>query len=90
MKGAKAIDSLCAVFADQVARRDQGVVVSEKVLAGVFAYLRRDIDPCYDIFVDLTAVDHLEGHRPGGLRCITVSAAARRVSSCGLRSFVAV
>ena len=65
MTGAEAIDSLCAVFADQVARRDQGVVVSEKVLAGVFAYLRRDIDPCYDILVDLTAVDHLEGHRTG-------------------------
>lgn len=39
-------------------------MVREAVLARVFVYLRRETEPCYDILVDLTAVDHLERQSP--------------------------
>ncbi len=64
MSVAETIDQLTAVFGEQVGRRERVVVVQEAVLAQVFVYLRCETDPCYDILVDLTAVDHLERQRP--------------------------
>ena len=66
MSVAETVDPFTAVFGDQVKQRER-VVVREAVSARIFVCLGRKTEPCYDILVDLTAVDHLERQSPARL-----------------------
>ncbi len=63
MSGAGAVAQLSSIFGDRVEYGEGTVVVEIAVLAQVLSYLRREVEPPYDVFVDLIAVDHLELQR---------------------------